>query len=126
MGRVFGFLEVNFVRKKRKIYPNIKIPEIFGLLDLGLRHMIVPFWSRNLSDTIHVRSHTKFQLIWALNSAFTRAPPQNKCVAGTPSLLGLKEIISMYLNSILENNTSNVQLASFIRDETPIFIFVNF
>ena len=34
--RVFGFLEVNSVRKKWKIYPNFKIPEIFGFLDLGL------------------------------------------------------------------------------------------
>ena len=56
--------------------------------------MIVPFWSWNLSDTTHVRSHTKFQLIWAINTAFTRGglnqpPPSLKCVAGTPSLLGL-------------------------------------
>ena len=36
MGRVFGFLEVSSVRKKWKIYPNFKIPEIFGFLDLGL------------------------------------------------------------------------------------------
>ena len=57
--------------------------------------MIVPFWSWNLSDTTHVRSHTKFQLVWAINTAFTRGglnqpPPSLKCVAGTPSLLGLK------------------------------------
>ena len=56
--------------------------------------MIVPFWSWNLSDTTHVRSHTKFQLIWAINTAFSRGghnvpPPSLKCVAGTPSLLGL-------------------------------------
>ena len=60
----------------------------------GAWHMIVPFWSWNLSDTTHVRSHTKFQLIWAINTAFTRGglnqpPPSLKCVAGTPSLLGL-------------------------------------
>ena len=36
MGRVFGFLEVSSVRKNWKIYPNFKIPEIFGFLDLGL------------------------------------------------------------------------------------------
>ena len=57
--------------------------------------MIVPFWSWNLSDTTHVRSHTKFQLIWAINTAFTRGgdnvpPPSVKCEAGTPSVLGLK------------------------------------
>ena len=56
--------------------------------------MIVPFWSWNLSDTTHVRSHTKFQLVWAIDTAFTRGglnqpPPSLKCVAGTPSLLGL-------------------------------------
>ena len=58
--------------------------------------MIVPFWSWNLSDTTHVRSHTKFQLVWAINTAFTRGglnqpPPSLKCVAGTPSLLGLRQ-----------------------------------
>ena len=57
--------------------------------------MIVPFWSWNLSDTTHVSSHTKFQLVWAINTAFTRGglnqpPPSLKCVAGTPSLLGLR------------------------------------
>ena len=56
--------------------------------------MIVPFWSWNLSDTTHVRPHTKFQLVWAINTVFTRGghnvpPPSLKCVAGTPSLLGL-------------------------------------
>ena len=40
----------------------------------GAWHMIVPFWSWNLSDTTHVRSHTKFQLIWANNTAFTMGP----------------------------------------------------
>ena len=39
--------------------------------------MIVPFWSWNLSDTTHVRSHTKFQLIWAINTAFTRGGPES-------------------------------------------------
>ena len=34
--------------------------------------MIVPFWSWNLSDTTHVRPHTKFQLVWAINNVFTR------------------------------------------------------
>ena len=58
--------------------------------------MIVPFWSWNLSDTTHVRPHTKFQLVWAINNVFTRGghnvpPPSLKCVAGTPSLLGLTD-----------------------------------
>ena len=43
--------------------------------------MIVPFWSWNLS-------HAKFQLVWAINTAISRGPSL-KCVAGTPSLLGL-------------------------------------
>ena len=38
----------------------------------GAWHMIVPFWSWNLSDTTHVRPHTKFQLVWAINNVFTR------------------------------------------------------
>ena len=51
--------------------------------------MIVPFWSWNLSDTTHVRSHTKFQLIWAINTAFTRggaesAPPLTQMCSWDP------------------------------------------
>ena len=62
--------------------------------------MIVRFWSWNLSDTTHVRSHTKFQLVWAINTEFTRGglnqpPPSLKCVAGTPSLLGLSDLIAV-------------------------------
>ena len=34
----------------------------------GAWHMIVPFWSWNLSDTTHVRPNTKFQLVWAINT----------------------------------------------------------
>ena len=51
----------------------------------GAWHMIVPFWSWNLSDTTHVRPHTKFQLVWAINTVFTRggaqcAPPPHSNV----------------------------------------------
>ena len=49
----------------------------FGFLNLGLSlepDTIVPFWSWNLSDTTHMRSHTKLQLIWAINTAFTGIP----------------------------------------------------
>ena len=61
----------------------------------GAWHIILPLWSWYLSDTIHVRSHTKFHLIWAINTAFSRGglnqpPPSLKCEAGIPSLLGLK------------------------------------
>ena len=38
--------------------------------------MIVPFWSWNLSDTTHVRPHTKFQLVWAIITVFTRGGAQ--------------------------------------------------
>ena len=48
----------------------------------GAWHMILPFWSWNLSDTIHVRSHTKFQIIWAINTAFTRG--QSNVEMGPP------------------------------------------
>ena len=55
-----GYSEINL---------NFKFSEISGFWDLGL--MIAPFWSRNLSDTTHERSHTKCQHIWAVNIAFT-------------------------------------------------------
>ena len=66
-------------------------------LNVFLTLLIVPFWSRYLSHTTHMRSHTKFQLIWAINTAFSRGghrghnvpPPSVKCEAGTPSVLGL-------------------------------------
>ena len=54
--------------------------------------MIVPFWSWNLSDTTHVRSHTKFQLIWAIDTAFTRGghnvppPPTQMCSWDPPTI----------------------------------------
>ena len=73
--------------------------------------MIVPVWSWNLSDTTQVRSHAKFQLIWAINTAFTRGglnqPPSSlKCVAGTPSLLGLRHgNLNMKVDLILETGT---------------------
>ena len=55
--------------------------------------MIVPFWPWNLSDTTHVRSHTKFQLIWAINTAFTRGglnqpPPHSNVKLGPPHYQG--------------------------------------
>ena len=49
----------------------------------GAWHMIVPFWSWNLSDTTHVRSHTKFQLIWAINTAFTKVLLYINCTLWT-------------------------------------------
>ena len=77
--------------------------------------MIVPFWSWNLSDTTHVRPHTKFQLVWAINTVFTRGghnvpPPSLKCVAGTPSLLGLN-----YLKTWLFSKGQNKLGLKFIK-----------
>ena len=61
----------------------------------GAWHMIVPFWSWNLSDTTHVRSHTKFQLIWAINTAFTRGglnqpPPLTQMCSWDPLTIRVK------------------------------------
>ena len=53
----------------------------------GAWHMIVPFWSWILSDTTHVRPQTKYWIYQG--GAWISPPPSLKCVAGTPSLLGL-------------------------------------
>ena len=63
--------------------------------------MIVPFWSWNLSDTTHVRSHTKFQLIWAINTAFTRgraesAPPLTQMCSWDPLTIRVKTLLRHY------------------------------
>ena len=57
--------------------------------------MIVPFWSWNLSDTTHVRPHTKFQLVWAINNVFTRggaqcAPPLTQMGSWDPLTIRVK------------------------------------
>ena len=79
----------------------------------GAWDMIVPFWSWNLSDKTHERSHTKFQLIWAINTAFTRGGgwfSSLKCGAGTPSLLGLN-----YLKTWLFSKGQNKLGLKFIK-----------
>ena len=58
--------------------------------------MIVPFWSWNLSDTTHVRPHTKFQLVWAINTVFTRGghnvpPPLTQMCSWDPLTIRVKE-----------------------------------
>ena len=60
--------------------------------------MIVPFWPWNLSDTTHVRSHTKFQLIWAINTAFTRGgtmcpPPLSQMCSWDPLSIRVKATV---------------------------------
>ena len=99
MGRVFGFLEVNSVRKKWKIYPNFKIPEIFGFLDLGLSlepDTWLYLFGHGISQTQPMWGHTQnFSSFGPLilhlpGGGWISPPPSLKCVAGTPSLLGLK------------------------------------
>ena len=63
--------------------------------------MIVPFWSWNLSDTTHVRSHTKFQLIWAINTAFTRGglnqpPPLTQMCSWDPLTIRVNTQVSFW------------------------------
>ena len=87
--------------------------------------MIVPFWSWNLSDTTHVRSHTKFQLVWAINTAFTRGglnqpPPSLKYGAGTPSLLGL----NIFIYERFFNGNFHFHL-KYIFLKTNIFMTIN-
>ena len=57
--------------------------------------MIVPFWSWNLSDTTHVRPHTKFQLVWAIYTVFTRGghnvpPPLTQMCSWDPLTIRVK------------------------------------
>ena len=68
--------------------------------------MIVPFWSWNLSDTTHVRSHTKFQLVWAINTAFTRGglnqpPPLTQMCSWDPLTIRVNRCLALCLNSVL-------------------------
>ena len=96
---VFGFLEVNSVRKKWKIYLNFKIPEIFGFLDLGLSlepKTWLYLFGLGISQTQpkwgHTQNFSSFgPLILHLSGGgWISPPPSLKSVAGTPSLLGLK------------------------------------
>ena len=98
MGRVFGFLEVSSVRKNWKIYPNFKIPEIFGFLDLGLSlepDTWLYLFGHGISQTQPMWGHTQnFSSFGPLilhlpGGGWISPPPSLKCVAGTPSLLGL-------------------------------------
>ena len=62
-------------------------------------HMIAPFWSRNLSDTTHERSHTKCQHIWAVNIAFTtftRGGAESSLVKGGSRTLQYYGLVSTW------------------------------
>ena len=77
--------------------------------------MIVPFWSWNLSDTTHVRSHTKFQLIWAINTAITRggaqcAPPLSQMWSWDPLSIRVKTLLRHYAKRALTPRSLNVKL----------------
>ena len=85
--------------------------------------MIVPFWSWNLSDTTHVRPHTKFQLVWAINTVFTRggaqcAPPLTQMCSWDPLTIRVKQTryLEMYLS------TDNRVSKKCCRTGTKIFI----
>ena len=105
MGRVFGFLEVSSVRKNWKIYPNFKIPEIFGFLDLGLSlepDTWLYLFGHGISQTQPMWGHTQnFSSFGPLilhlpGGGWISPPPSLKCVAGTPSLLGLTHNLKIY------------------------------
>ena len=62
--------------------------------------MIVPFWSWNLSDTTHVRPHTKFQLVWAINTVFTRGghnvpPPLTQMCSWDPLTIRVNIVLNV-------------------------------
>ena len=59
--------------------------------------MIVPFWSWNLSDTTHVRSHTKFQLIWTINTTLNRGGASQRA----PLVIGLNKTFEIELKIVL-------------------------
>ena len=69
--------------------------------------MIVPFRSWNLSDTTHVRSHTKFQLIWAINTAYTREglnqpPPLTQMCSWDPLTIRVNKQSSEHNNCLVQ------------------------
>ena len=76
--------------------------------------MIVPFWSWNLSDTTHVRPHTKFQLVWAINTVFTRGghnvpPPLTQMCSWDPLTIRVK-LFSIYVNKAWTQFGKNVRI----------------
>ena len=110
MGRVFGFLEVNSVRKKWKIYLNFKIPEIFGFLDLGLS-LEPDTWlylsGHGISQTQPMWGHTQnfnsFEpLILHLPGGSWISPPLTQMWSWDPLTIRVK-IVSIYH---LDQNTS--------------------
>ena len=91
--------------------------------------MIVPFWSWNLSDTTHVRSHTKFQLIWAINTAFTRGghnvpPPLTQMCSWDPLTIRVK-YHQPFAMSTGQNTTSQRFLPLSSQPTTPLFFLYN-
>ena len=117
MGRVFGFLEVNSVRKKWKIYPNFKIPEIFGFLDLGLSlepDTWLYLFGHGISQTQPMWGHTQnFSsfgpvILYLPGGGWISPPLSLKCVAGTPSLLGLRWVLESSSPGLLKNGKMNL------------------
>ena len=58
--------------------------------------MIVPFWSWDLSNTTHVSSHKKIQLIWAINTVFT-SPPLSQMLSWDPLSIRVNYFNSFWL-----------------------------
>ena len=116
MGRVFGFLEVNSVLKKWKIYPNCKISDIFGFLDLGLSlepETWLYLFGHGISKTKLMRGHTQNFSLYG--PSILHLPGGGwfsslKCGAGTPSLLGLN-----YLKTWLFSKGQNKLGLKFIK-----------
>ena len=111
VGRVFGFLEVNSVWKKWKIYPNFKIPEIFGFLDLGLS--LEPdtwfyLFGHGISQTQpmwgHTRNFSSFgPLILHLPGGGWISPPPHSNVKLGPPHYRVKTLLRHYAQQALTN-----------------------
>ena len=77
----------------------------------GAWNTIVPFWYWDLSETAHVRSHTKFQLIWAIKLILhLSGGGWFKCGAGTPSGLST----SMHFARVVKSH-HKFMLASYMK-----------
>ena len=92
-----------------KIEKYIRISKFLKFLDFwildsawSLTHDCI-FWSWNLSDTTHVRPHTKFQLVWAINTVFTRGghnvpPPLTQMCSWDPLTIRVKRFQLLFIS----------------------------
>ena len=111
LGRVFGFLEVNSVWKKWKIYPNLKIPEIFGFLHLGLSlepDTWLYLFGNGISQTQPMWGHTQIfssfgPLILHLPGGGWISPPLTQIWSWDP--------LTIRVNILIRENTEPVSAA---------------